>query len=156
MKTTEYLAQNIRMNTVMLAYNYDKTLEDKREWQPKTDDSSKTRSAKEQMEEVVSTLESTIQALRTRRGANTETTKQEGDSLTEQVRKLGDELAEEVAKMSDEDLGASLRGPGGHEQPAIRAVTMVTANVVYHLGQVAFIQTLYGDTEFHVPPEMLS
>ena len=31
-------------------------------------------------------------------------------------------------------------------------IVMCLRNMAYHAGQTNFIQILYGDTEFHVPP----
>ena len=34
-------------------------------------------------------------------------------------------------------------------------IQITTGNMYYHFGQINFIQTLYGDTAFHLPPSPL-
>jgi hypothetical protein len=61
------------------------------------------------------------------------------------------ELAGAVRELTDADLQRTFafwRGAASGES----LVEMGYRNMAYHAGQINFIQTLYGDAEFHAPP----
>ncbi len=54
--------------------------------------------------------------------------------------------AETLRSLSEEDLQAVVSTPWGEELPVSAIATMHAWNMIYHLGQINYIQTLYGDT----------
>jgi hypothetical protein len=64
------------------------------------------------------------------------------------------EVADAIRALPDVDLAREFpfwRGPVLGEN----LIEMPYRNMCYHCGQINFIQTLYGDQEFHVPPTWL-
>lgn len=58
-------------------------------------------------------------------------------------------LAGLIATLTDEELKQQVELPwGGHASKA-DVVGLQYWNLVYHQGQISYIQTLYGDMEFH-------
>jgi len=53
--------------------------------------------------------------------------------------------------MSEADLSRVFEHPRG-QMSGENVIIMCLRNMAYHAGQANFIQILYGDTEFHVPP----
>lgn len=58
-------------------------------------------------------------------------------------------LADTIADMSDEDLGKIVVAPWGEEKTALRMAHVCAMHLMYHDGQINYIQALYGDAEVH-------
>ena len=67
------------------------------------------------------------------------------------LRENTERLAVAIRAIPDDDLGQEITLPWGDDMKATLADVMAYHywNVTYHLGQVNFIQTLYGDKEMH-------
>lgn len=63
-------------------------------------------------------------------------------------------LFEIIRNFPDEDLKQTVHLPfaGGFDQTMAEIMSYQYWNLSYHLGQVCYIQTLYGDTEMRVAP----
>ncbi len=75
------------------------------------------------------------------------------DTVDKAIAKLEERsaaLAKVIASVPDTDLEMTVKMPW-LEQPSTLAELMLMNywNLVYHIGQVSYIQTLYGDNEMH-------
>ena len=61
------------------------------------------------------------------------------------------DLASAIRGMTDEDLARTYQHPRG-QILGQNLILMCLRNMAYHAGQANLIQMLYGDAEFHVPP----
>lgn len=60
-----------------------------------------------------------------------------------------DALAGVLEVLSDDDIGGTLRDPFAQREITWADFAMIAYwNMVYHHGQICYIQTLYGDTSF--------
>jgi hypothetical protein len=76
---------------------------------------------------------------------------QDGAEAQEQVRQSTRELAAAIRAL-DEGALARTYPTGMGPMPGAMVLRIAGGNLAYHVGQINFIQTLYGDTEFHLPP----
>jgi len=60
------------------------------------------------------------------------------------------DLAGALRTLTDADLEKTFEHPRG-TMLGKNLILMPMRNMGYHIGQLNFIQMLYGDTEFHVP-----
>jgi uncharacterized damage-inducible protein DinB len=51
------------------------------------------------------------------------------------------------------DLSRTITIAGTFHMPLARAASMATVDLIHHHGQIAYLQTLLGDEEFHFVPE---
>lgn len=56
-------------------------------------------------------------------------------------------LLEVVRNVSDEDLNTEVKMPWGETMRKVDVIGFHHWNLTYHLGQIAYVQTLYGDKE---------
>ena len=68
--------------------------------------------------------------------------------LEEKHRKAAKELAAAVAAFPAEKLSDELELPWG-TMSFLQCIGYAYWNMMYHYGQIGYIQTMYGDTEFH-------
>ena len=61
-----------------------------------------------------------------------------------------EELAAAIRGLTEEDLERTYPHPRGPRLGA-NLILICYRNMAYHAGQINYIQTLYGDQEFHVP-----
>ena len=54
-----------------------------------------------------------------------------------------------IDTFSEADLGKEVAMPWGAKFPAMVAILLPTSHMTYHDGQINYIQTLFGDAEFH-------
>ncbi len=72
------------------------------------------------------------------------------EDLFPRLQKATEEYAETIEKLPDDKLFQMVSSPfGGQQMPLIQLVGMPTFNMVYHWGQINYIQTMLGDTEMH-------
>jgi hypothetical protein len=60
-----------------------------------------------------------------------------------------DKLSGVIGGLSDEDLGAEITAPWGEPITKAGLANMCVGHMMYHDGQINFIQTLNGDNEVH-------
>lgn len=73
----------------------------------------------------------------------------------EAVMSSANDLADALAGIQDSELDKMVQLPFG-TYPARFAVGISSANMIYHWGQMNFIELLDGDAEFRIPPEFVS
>ncbi|HZP80198.1 MAG TPA: DinB family protein, partial [Chthonomonadaceae bacterium] len=129
------------------------TQEDRLDWHPSADPQSKTRSALDQAAECIDVNRRMAALLRgeTPGPPVFERPFADGKEAQEQIRESAKELAEAVRGLDEEALTriyTTAMGP----MPGALLLEIAAGNLNYHFGQINYIQTLYGDTEFHLPP----
>lgn len=67
----------------------------------------------------------------------------------ELITSSAEDYAGGLQRLKPEDLGRSVKLPFG-EFPLGRAAGMPVVDLIHHHGQIAYIQTLLGDTESHL------
>ena len=60
-----------------------------------------------------------------------------------------DRLSETLANVPDERLEEEIETSGGNQMPLTRIMSIPAVHIGYHWGQLAYLQTLWGDTEDH-------
>lgn len=65
-----------------------------------------------------------------------------------------DRYLERVRALTPEELSREVLIAGRFKFPLLRAATMPMVDLVHHHGQIAYLQTLLGDTDFHFMPDM--
>lgn len=154
MSTTicQYLAEEARGNGRLLSFSIESTKSDPH-WKPSAKGAG--RSMLEQADECAK-LNFAVAAL-----LKGETPKQvEGPLVSdskqapEQVMASANALAEALEGMQDSELDKMVQLPFG-TYPARFAAGIANANMIYHWGQVNYIETLDGDAEFRIPPEFV-
>jgi hypothetical protein len=163
MQVTEYVAQQTVRMAEALAHFVQTTRQDRLGWQPVGGNGAETRSALDQVSECIHTNRVVTAVLRgdavtpenlqgsslSERVSNSEFT--DGDDAQQQLKASAEELAAAIRGMSEEDLERIYP----HPRAPMRGENMILIcyrNMAYHAGQINFIQTLYGDQEFHLPP----
>lgn len=75
------------------------------------------------------------------------------DTLEKTITRLDERaaaLAATIEALPDEDLDITVKLPWMEEPSTLAELMFMNYwNTVYHVGQVSYIQTLYGDTEMH-------
>ena len=74
------------------------------------------------------------------------TTREEAQEL---IRMTSQSYAAKLRAMTPQDLEGTIAMPFGGEWPRARAASLPTIDLIHHHGQIAYIQTLLGDTESH-------
>lgn len=156
MTIPEYIARQTERMADSLAHFIATTPADRLIWHPAIEESVSTRSILEQVGECVSVNRYMAALIRTGEapplpGGYPEITFANGQDAQEQLVASASELAQAIRSMAEDDLGRTY----SHPRAEIRGenlIMMCYRNMAYHAGQANFIQTLYGDPEFHVPP----
>ena len=156
MTVTEYQAKKIERIAVAVAHYVATTHEDRLTWEAPGEGDAKGRSVLDQVSECVVTNRMFAALLRGEAPdvpALRANAPQFSDAETANAMLVasGAELAAAVRALADADLERTFpfwRGPVAGEV----LIEMGYRNMVYHAGQINFIQCLYGDSEFHVPP----
>jgi len=121
---------------------------DKFDWKPE----ETSRSAHQLVVECITMLALSAGFLTTREmpSYEEESARYEGKSV-EELEKMGKENAEKLYKairaFPDADLGVSVELPWG-KSTFFQAMSYPYWNIMWHTGQLNYIQTLYGDTDF--------
>ncbi len=156
MNVPEYVARQTERMAEALAHFIATTPEDKLVWHPKLEGSAPMRSILEQVGECVS-VNRYIAALL--RGENVTPPSggwpaiafANGQDAQEQLVASARALADAIRNLDEEALNRTFAHPRG----PMRGENLILScyrNMAYHAGQANFIQMLYGDAEFHTPP----
>ncbi|HLJ53760.1 MAG TPA: DinB family protein [Chthonomonadaceae bacterium] len=154
MTVPEYIARQTERVGEALAHFIATTPEDRLVWHPAVEGGAPTRSILEQAAECVSVNRRIAALLRgaTEQSGTPPAVKfANGQDAQEQVVISARELAAAIGSMTEADLSRSYEHPRG-QMSGENIIIMPLRNMAYHAGQANFIQILYGDTEFHVPP----
>lgn len=152
----EFQARRIERIADSLAHFVRTTRPDRLDWSPAAEGGAETRSMLEQIEECIVVNDLFAALLRGERvdreaARNRRLDFVDVEDACRQLQASAEALAAVVRGLSDADLTRQYpfwRGP----TPGERVIEMPYRNMAYHAGQINFIQTLYGDTEFHAPP----
>ena len=160
MTVFEFQARRVERISAALAHFVESTNVDKLDWRPPLERAA-TRSILAQIGECVLTNRYAAALLR---GENPDYTPARdapppiafADSHDAQSQTIasGQELAAAIRTVGEADLERTYP----HWRGAIRGeviMEMPYRNMAYHAGQVNYVQMLYGDTTFHLPPTWL-
>jgi uncharacterized damage-inducible protein DinB len=155
MNVPEYVANQTERIAEALAHFVATTKEDKLDWQPTQEGSAPCRSVYQQISECVVVNRIFAKMLRGEiesapLGERPEITFASPQDAQEQLLASARELAGAIRGLSEADLAREYKHPRGTMRGE-NFILMAYRNMAYHAGQINFIQTLYGDTEFHVP-----
>ena len=152
MNAMEYEAGVIERTANTLAYWIETTPQERLDWTPTAEASSKSRSVRDQAEEVIKFNRGIAAVLR---GESTDLNApyeapatQAG--LVREIAASGKEFADAVRTLSPESLQKT-HDFGFGAFPLGAWIEICQGNMMYHGGQVNYIQTLFGDTEFRFP-----
>ena len=156
MTTPEYVARQTERMADSLAHFIATTPADRLVWHPTLEGAGPTRSILEQVGECVSVNRLLAAVIR---GGHVPTPEPDappmrfanGQDAQEQLVISARELAAAIATMTEADLSRIYEHPRAR-MAGENMIMMGLRNMAYHAGQANFIQILYGDTEFHVPP----
>ena len=156
MTVQEYMARQTERMGDSLAHFIASTPEDRLVWHPSLEGSAPTRSILEQVSECVLVNRMLAALLRGGKveapGPGSPAIKfANGQDAQEQLVASARELAAAIVRMSEADLTRTYEHPRG-QMLGENVIMMCLRNMAYHAGQANFIQMLYGDSEFHVPP----
>ncbi len=134
----------------MLAYTLEHTEVARLDWKPSADEKSECRSAMEQATECIRVNLAMAAYLR-----GEEPSPPSDGGLTvkdaqDKIRSSAKEFADVVRGLTAADLEKTYTTRMG-DIPGAFMVQLPANNMMYHVGQVNFIQTLYGDAEFRFP-----
>jgi len=152
MTITEYVAQQTMRMAEALAYFIETTQAERLDWQPVGEDEAETRSALDQVSECIEVNHAMAALLRgetVRPPSGLELA--DGGDAQRRLLASAEDLAAAIRGVSEADLDRTYSHPRG-QILGRNMILMGYRNMAYHAGQINFIQTLYGDPEFHVPP----
>jgi hypothetical protein len=152
----DFVARQTERMAESLAYFLTTMSEEQLRWRPEAQEGATTRSALDQISECVTVNRYMAELIRNGAiqpppGGWPDIAFQDAADAQAQLRESARELAEALRAMTPEDMARDYQ----HPRAVIRGenlLLMCYRNMAYHAGQINFIQTLYGDTEFHVPP----
>jgi len=155
----EWHARLIERAAMSLAHFAGSTERERLSWKPQAEESSCCRSATEQLDECIgvnfgfaAVLSGGTPPERSGEGAATQKDPEELERL---VQESGARLAAVVRGMTVEDLRKTY-DMGWAKLSGSVAIDLALANMHYHIGQINYIQTLYGDSDFHAPEAFFS
>ncbi|MDQ2732735.1 MAG: DinB family protein [Armatimonadota bacterium] len=127
------------------------TRPDRLDWCPSAEADSNTRSVIQVVQECVGANRRIASLLRgdEQPPADAEPSSK-SQELGEQLTRSAHELAEVVRSLDDSVLGRIYQGPRG-PMPGAFLIQVPAFNMMYHSGQINYIQRLYGDIEFSFP-----
>jgi hypothetical protein len=159
MTVQEFQARRIERIAQALAFFVETTREDRLNWEPPVDGAGETRGVLEQVEECV-IVNGLFTTLLQGGEVDREAARQQRCNFVDvadanaQLIVSAQQFADAIRALTDADLEREYpfwRGPVRGEN----LIEMPYRNMSYHCGQINFIQTLYGDQEFHIPPTWL-
>ncbi|HZO92103.1 MAG TPA: DinB family protein [Chthonomonadaceae bacterium] len=156
MTIQDYVARQTERMAEALAHFVATTPDDRLVWHPAMEGSAPTRSILEQISECVTVNRLYAAMLRGEAvawptGGWPDIHFANGQDAQEQLVTSARQLAEAIRTLEDAALNREFQ----HPRAQIRGENLILMgyrNMAYHAGQANFIQTLYGDAEFHVPP----
>ena len=159
MNITDYVAnQTIRIAEAFADF-ISSTEEDRLLWKIEVENGTQTRSIFELVGECVGVNRGFVtllkgEKLNTPTGGWQHITVENSQKAKQLLLESATELANAIRSLSPEDLEKTFQHPRG---PVLgeNFILMPCRNMTYHAGQINFIQTLYGDSVFHFPPNWL-
>lgn len=136
-----------------LAHWLEMTPEDKAVWCPQLEGSAKTRSALEQVNECIAANRAAAAVFRGEAPTHPEPV-MDRTAAANALRESGTELATEIRKLDDAALTRGYPFFNG-DMPGAVIMELAVNNMMYHGGAINFIQLLYGDEKFHIPPSFM-
>ncbi|MCI2430274.1 DinB family protein [Candidatus Acetothermia bacterium] len=155
MDTKQYLANVARFAAQAVARTAPFVPENKRNWSPMGAARTTTDMVQECAEalEIATKFMQTSQFARPDAQARAELLKKNPPKLEElfpRLQKAADEYAQALEKFPAERLMEMVPSPfGGEPRPLLMQLSMPVFNMMYHYGQINYIQTMLGDTEMH-------
>jgi hypothetical protein len=146
---TEYMLENLFRNARAMP-------EDKLEWKPMDNG----RTVLDQLQECAQVSNIFKDVLETRKPPNiTEEIALKNVEVRSQWKTIDDcethakenseKLFEAMRAVPDDEVATSIEFAPGYEVPIVKVMSWHYQNLTYHLGQISYIQTLYGDIETH-------
>ena len=157
MTISEYVAQQTVRIAEALAHFIQTTEPDRLEWQPAVEgEKASTRCALEQISECVQVNHLMAAVLRGETvsippGPRPDIVFAGVEDAQKRLRASAQDLASAIQSLSEADFEREFQHPRGLIRGS-NLIMMGYRNMAYHAGQINFIQTLYGDVEFHAPP----
>jgi hypothetical protein len=156
MTVQEYVARQTERMAESLAHFIGSTKEDRLNWQPPSEGSEPCRSAYQQIGECVQVNRRLAMLLRGEPMPSGPPQTAEipfagPQEAQEQLRASAKEMADAIRALPDDGLAREFPHPRGVMRGENFILTAYR-NMAYHAGQINYIQTLYGDAEFHLPP----
>jgi hypothetical protein len=150
----EWQAVSIEHAAKALATGIETTPAERLDWQPTTEGSAKTRSILEQCGEVIGLnyMAASLLSGRGRPERPAEEPKLDGPTAIAQVQASAQALAAAVRALPDDQFN-TVHDLGFAKLTSAQVMEIALGNMSYHWGQLNLIQLLYGDTEFHIPPD---
>lgn len=151
MPLQDYVAEQTERVAAALADFAATTAPNRLHWEPSGEGGAKGRSVLDQIAECVGVNFRFAALLRGDAAPDAFPAPQTATEAQEQLTASAGALAAAIRGLSDDALEAPLQLPRG---PLLTRSVMLAPfrNMAYHAGQINFIQTLAGDTEFHSPP----
>ncbi len=127
------------------------TAPDRLHWEPTGEGGAKGRSVLDQIAECIGVNFRFAALLRGEPAPEAPLAPQSAAEAEQQLTASAGALAATIRALSDDALESAIPMPRG---PLLTRSAMLAPfrNMAYHAGQINFIQTLAGDTEFHSPP----
>jgi uncharacterized damage-inducible protein DinB len=154
----QYLANSARLMAQTIGRTVPFTPTDKRNWSPM----GAARTTTDVMQECAEALEMAIKLMKTgqwpsadpkARAARAEALKKNPpkfEDLQARLQKVVEEYAQAIEKFPAERWMEMVPSPfSGQQMPLGSLLGLPVFNMVYHWGQINYIQTMLGDTEMH-------
>jgi len=153
MTVFDWQAQQTEQAAKMLAHTLKHTEADRLAWKPSADAKSETRSAMEQVHECIRVNASVAARLQGGEApAGGDAYPEDAEGAGRKLVQGASSLAEVIRRLRPEVLETMFPSPMG-EFPGAFMISLPASNMMYHVGQINYIQTLYGDTEFRFPQD---
>jgi hypothetical protein len=151
MTAMEWHAQQIEIAAKMLAHFLMSTEAGRRTWSPEGLNQAFGRSALEMVVECINVNNRTAAMLNGSPPAAEVSfdTEEQAEEAAVALLASGRAFAEAVRSLPEEKLVQEFAMPWGASWSGALLVSVPTANMHYHVGQINYIQTLYGDKVFH-------
>ncbi len=126
--------------------------QDKAEWKPEP----QTKSAKEILEHlaasnhgVAAILSGKVSDAKMEKAQRKDVTLNAGsyEEALDALRHSGKVLSESIAALSDEQLAQTRQMPWGEDWEVPRLLAVASSHIAYHMGQLGYLQTMWGDGE---------
>jgi hypothetical protein len=154
MNVLEYQAEQIVRSAKMVAYWVETTDPTRLAWEPKAEAESSTRSILDQLGECIGVNYMMAAALKEEGPGSPDGGDRpapvDGAQACRELVTSAEALASVVRDLGEDALTKTYTLPWG-SMPGSFLVSMPASNMVYHGGQINYVQRLYGDTVFHFP-----
>lgn len=143
MSPLQLLSDTVKWAGKNLSYNLGKIPDDKLDWKPAPD----AKSALEIAAEVVGVLQNFTALLKKQQSGDRPVFQSRQEAQTA-VETASADYALLLLSLGDNDLIGEM-DLGFTKMPKARAITLPVVDTFHHHGQIAYLQTLLGDTESH-------